>query len=249
VRVRREAAGASISILPVVGKVAHYQPPPKELSAWLDAVLAGKHPAPIGDPQKAAVAKMFAKCAAALPKALAAAMPAAKAERIVKAGEIFELAVPAPASFERSKKEDKADAADKPITQVRIEHTNWPIRVRCDARRTAQPMTDVLGAEETQTIRRGVLYQVYHAGPLAVGGRGWQVKVGSITYPDRRRGWVSTLFLQAVAPMGANPKEWLEVTVMDETHQPGATELAGVLKTVLAGIGATPVKAAPGKRE
>ena len=70
VRARLEGKGASISILPVLGEPAHYLAPPKELGGWLDAVLAGKHPAPIEDPQKAAVAKTFAKPATALFDAL-----------------------------------------------------------------------------------------------------------------------------------------------------------------------------------
>ncbi len=247
VRARRRGSGASISILPVLGPVSHYLPPPKGLGGWLDAVLAGKHPAPIPDPQKAAVAKMFAKTAAALPKAIAAAKPAAGAQLATKDGEIFRLSVPAPPNFQRSRKEDKADSADRPITQIRAEHEKWPIHVRCDARRTEQPMTAVLKVEEEQTILRGMLYQLYHTGRLEAGGRTWQMKIGSITYPDRRRGWVSALFVHAAAAIKSDPRQWLEVTVIDETQQPEAAELAGILKTVVSGVKARPVKGASPK--
>lgn len=244
VRSKRQEAGASISILPVLGPAEHYQPPPKELGPWLEAVLAGKHPKPLPDPQEAAVAKLFAQCVADLPKALAAAGPAAQTQPVAKDGEIFRLALAAPADFERSKKEDKADSADRPITQVRVEHKKWPILIRCDARKTEQPMLDVLKAEEQQTRQRGILYQVYHIASVDAGKRTWPLKVGSITYPDQKRGWVSVLFLHAAAPIAKDPSHWLEVTVMDETQQPDAAELAGILKTVLAGIGAQPVQGA-----
>ena len=240
VRARRRGSGASLSILPVLGPVSHYLPPPKELAGWLDEVLAGKHPAPKPDPQKAAVAKMFAKAVAALPQAVAAATPADKTQPTTKDGEIYRLSVPAPADFQRAKKEDKADSADRPITQVRVEHKKWPITVRCDARETDQPMADVLAAEEEQTRLRGLLYQVYHQGNLAAGGRTWKIKIGSITYPHRKRGWVSALFLHAAAPLKGRPKGWLEVTVIDETQQPEAAELAGIFRTVLNGIAARP---------
>ena len=83
---------------------------------------------------------------------------------------------------------------------------------------------------------------MYHSAALSAGGRSWQVKVGSITFPDRRRGWVSTLFLHAAAPIGRSPKQWLEVTVLDETQQPDAKELAGVFRTVLQTVSAKPAK-------
>lgn len=248
VRLRRQADGTSISILPVLGKVSHYQPPPTELVGWLDKVLAGKHPAAIPDPQKAAIAKMFARAAAELPKAIAAAKPDANAKAITGDGKLFRLSLLAPETFERSKRLDKTDAAGRPITQVRVEHKDWPITVRCDARRTDKPMAAVLKAEEDATIGRGMLYQVYHAARLKAGKRDWQIKIGSITYPDRRRGWVSGLFLDAAAPIARSAAEWLEVTVLDETHQPDAAELAGVLRTVLAGIHAEPAKAAPASK-
>lgn len=108
-------------------------------------------------------------------------------------------------------------------------------------------MANVLAAEEKQTILRGMLYQVYHAGSLDAGGRTWQIKVGSITYPDRTRGWVSALFIHTAAAMKGDPRQWLEVTVIDETQQPDAGELAGILKTALAGIAAGPAPPAAPK--
>ena len=240
VRAKLAPGGASISILPVTGKADEYLPPPKELPGWLEQVLAGKHPKPLPDPQKAAVAKMFEKCVAALPKAVAAAKPGPPGEKIAKDGEKFRLAVTPPANFERSRREDENDSTGAPLTQIRIEHTKWPIHVRCEARATGKPMDEVLSAEEAQTARRGVLYQVYHAGPVAAGGRIWKLKIGSTTYPDRRRGWVSTLFLHAAAPIGSNPKRWLTVLVLDETQQPKATELAATLKTTLSTLAAQP---------
>jgi len=238
VRARKQAEGASVSILPVLGPVSHYLPPPKQLGPWVDEVLAGKHPRPIPDPQKAAVARMLAPCVAALPKALGEAEPAAQTLAFHKGGEWFDVSLRTPPEFERSKKEDKADAADQPVTQLRVEHVKWPIVVRCEARKRAERMTDVLKAEETQTQTRGLLYQVYHTQTLPVGGRNWQVKIGSITYPDRKRGWVSTLFLRAAAPVARSPKQWLEVTVLDETQQPEAEQLAGILRTALETVAA-----------
>jgi hypothetical protein len=94
-------------------------------------------------------------------------------------------------------------------------------------------MADVLSAEEGQTILRGMLYQVYRRGTLDVGGRNWSYKIGSITYPDRRRGWVSTLFLHAAAAVKNDPTQWLTVLVGDETQKPDAEELAGIFKTAL----------------
>jgi pimeloyl-ACP methyl ester carboxylesterase len=249
VRLRREEAGASISILPVVGPVSHYLPPPKEFAPWLDEVLAGKLPAPLPDPQKAAVAKMFAPCAAALPKAIESAKPAdnsQKTQKIVKDGDLFQLSVTAGADFTRAKKEDKADADDKPLTQLRLEYKTWPIYVRCEARKRAELMTDVLKSDESRTIQRGLLYQIYSTGKLDAGGKAWQYQIGSITYPEKDRGWVSTLFLHASAPLGEDAHQWLEVTVMDETQQPDAQELATIFRTLLEGVGATPAKAGGG---
>jgi len=248
VRVAQQPLGASLSILPVLGPVSHYLPPPKELPAWLDAVLAGRHPAPIPDPQKAAVAKMFAKPAAALPKALADTPPASAPRQAEKNGRLFHLTVPVPAGYERPKREERTDSAAKPITQVRIEHAKRAIYVRCEARKTAKPMAEVLKAEQDQTIRRGMLYQLYHRQALAVGGRRWQVKAGSTTYPDPERGWVSTFFLHAAAPVSNEPTRWLEVLVMDETHKPDPPELAGLLRAVLAGIAAGPPRPAAATR-
>ena len=238
VRVRREPQGASLSILPVLGPVSHYLPPPKELGPWLDDVLAGRHPKPLPDPQKEAVAKMFAACVAALPKAIDEAKPAEKTAPFAKDGELFALTLNAPSDFGRSGKEDKADTADKPITQIRAEHAKWPIRLRCEARKRAELMTDVLKAEEQQTLARGLLYQVYHTGSVTAGKRAWQIRIGSITYPDKTRGWVSTLFLHAAAPIAGSPKQWLEVSLLDETQQPDARELAAVVRTVLETVSA-----------
>jgi len=240
VRARREGTGASLSIVPVLGKVSHYLPPPKALDSWLDEVLAGKHPAPIPDPQKAAVAKMLAPAASALPKAVQAARPAATTQPAAKDGEVYRLAVPVPAKFRRAGKEEKSDAASRPITQVRLEHAEWPISVRCDARRTELPLGDVLAAEDKKTRLRGLLYQVYHTVAVRAGGRAWPTKIGSITYPDRKRGWVSALFLHAASPIEKDPKQWIEVLVIDETQQPDAAELAGIFRTVVNGIQAGP---------
>jgi len=245
VRAKLAAAGASISILPVTGKPDEYLPPPKPLGAWLDQVLAGKHPAALPDPQKAAVAKMFKTCLDAWPKALARAKPARRAKTIAKDGKVFRLLVAPPPDYERSRREDVKDAAGAPLTQVRLEHRTWPVTIRFDARATEAPMGAALAAEEKATRLRGLLYQVYRSEDLTAGKRKWAVKVGSITYPDRRRGWVSALFVHAAAPIKADPKRWLTVLVTDETQQPDAKELAGVLKTSLAGVAATPAPPPP----
>ena len=81
-----------------------------------------------------------------------------------------------------------------------------------------------------------MLYQVYKTGRLTAGGRAWTYRIGSITYPDRRRGWVSTLFIHAAAPVGADARRWLAVLLTDETQQPDAKALAAALKTALATI-------------
>ncbi len=236
VRARRGEAGASISILPALGDVSHYLPPPKEFAGWLKTVVAGKHPEPIPDPQRAAVAKMLADAVGKLPAALEAATPAADANTAAKAGEVFRLAVPVPPGWRRGKREQKSDAADRPITQVRLEHAEAPLYLRCDARRTDALMSDVLAAEQKRTARRGLLYQLYRTADLKAGRRTWRLMIGSITYPDRTRGWVSTLFLHAAAPIANNPKRWLEVTLMDETMAPDPAVLAAALQTVLAGV-------------
>jgi len=249
VRAKLNPAGASISVLPVTGKAEHYQPPPAALGKWLDEALAGKHPAPLSDPQKAAVAKMLAPVIAALPAALAEAKAApSPAGKIVKTGKVFELSLSPPADFERSKTESRRDATGAPLTQIRLEHAKWPIRIRADARATAGGLGKVLAAEEAETIARGLLYQVYHTGRLTVAARRWRHQVGSITYPDRRRGWVSALFVHAAAPMAGDPRQWLSVTVTDETQQPDAKQLAAIVKTALASVAAkpAPTTTAPG---
>ena len=240
VRARLEGKGASISILPVLGEPAHYLAPPKELGGWLDAVLAGKHPVPIEDPQKAAVAKTFAKPAAALFDALKTAGPAKVTEKITKEGKQFALTVPRQEKFERSKREADTDAGGEPVTEVRTEHEKWPIYVRVDARLTKKPLKQVVAAEQEQTRLRGMLYQVYHAADLALAGRTWQVKIGSITFPDKRRGWRTTLFVHAAAPVASDPRQWIEITIMDETQEPDPNELAPVFRTILAHLAVRP---------
>jgi hypothetical protein len=81
-----------------------------------------------------------------------------------------------------------------------------------------------------------MLYQVYKTGKITAGKRTWEYKIGSITFPNSKRGWQSTLFIHACAPIADDPKEWLEVTVDDETQQPAAAQLAGILKTLIAGV-------------
>ena len=255
VRARLAAAGASISIVPVLGKPAHYLPPPKELGPWLDAVLAGKHPAPLPDPQKAAVAKLLAKPAAELFAAIKtarSARPAKAAATLTKTGKALTLSVPLQEGFERSKAEEAIDSAAAPITQIRTEHKKWPIYIRVDGRVTKRAMPAVLAAEEKQTRLRGMLYQIYHSGEVTAGGRTWKVRIGSITFPDRRqnRGWRTTLFIHAAAATGpvagdkkaAARHEWIEITIMDETQQPDAKELAVVFQTVAGGTSAGPNK-------
>jgi len=250
VRGKLEPRGASITIRPVVGPAGHYVGPPKELSAWMKQVLAGEHPKPPADPQKLAVARQFARVAAALPAALGSAKPAAPAKRIEKSGPTYDLSVPLPADWQRSEKEDRADSTGAPMTQIRMEHKTWPIYLRVEACATAKTMTRVLAAEEAETKTRGMLYQVYHTLKVAAGGRTWAVKIGSITFPDRRkdaagkvRGWVSTLFVHASAPIREDPKRWLTVMIMDETHQPDAAQLAAVFRAAAGGL--TVKKAAP----
>jgi pimeloyl-ACP methyl ester carboxylesterase len=235
VRARREPLGASISILPVLGQAENYQPPPKELGPWLDDVLAGKLPAAIADPQQAAVAKTFADTAAALRKALAEAKPAGDANRFVKDGKEYKLTITAPRAYLRSAREDRFDAGGLPVTQLRVESPKWPIFVRVDARRAFKPIADIVLAEEKQTIERGLLYQTYHAYEVKVGERTWKLRIGSITYPDAGRGWVSALFVHATTPIGDSLTRWLELLILDETQQPDAKELAELFHTVAAG--------------
>jgi len=234
VRAKRQADGASISIVPVLGPAEHYQPPPKELGPWLDEVLAGRQPAPLADPQAAAVAKMFAGAVAAMPKALTEAKAAADPNTFTKDGKEFRLTLAAPRGYLRSAREERFDAAGLPITELRVEHATWPIYVRLDARRSFKPFGDIVAAEEKQTVERGLLYQVYHAGAVKAGGRDWKLKCGSITYPDAKRGWVSALFLHAVRPIGDSMTQWLELLVLDETGRPDAAELAELFHTVAA---------------
>ena len=130
----------------------------------------------------------------------------------------------------------------EPLTQIRIEHRKWPVYVRCDACATPKPMAQVVAAEERTTSSRGMLYQVYHRGSLSAGGRTWTMRIGSITYPDRRRGWVSTLFIHAAAGIARDPRRWIAIVVLDETQQPDAKELAGVLKTAAAGVTVVPAR-------
>jgi len=228
-------AGASISLLPVTGKAEHYQPPPKPLGKWLDTVLAGKHPAPLPDPQRAAVIKMFAPVVDALPKALEAAK-AKPVATMTAGGKVFDLTISTPTAFNRIRKVARTDSTGAPLTQIRAEHRRWPITIRVDARATKEPLAKVLAAEKAVTDARGMLAQTYRTGQLVVGPRTWRYQIGSITYPDRRRGWVSALYLHAAAPIAADKKQWLSVTVTDETQQPDAKELAGILRTVVSGI-------------
>jgi hypothetical protein len=100
-------------------------------------------------------------------------------------------------------------------------------------------MARVLEAETAQTRLRGMLYQIYERGSLAAGGRSWQVRIGSITFPDRRKGWRTTLFVHAAAAIDAEPDKafrWIEITLMDETQRPDPQELAAAFRTVLAGL-------------
>ena len=244
VRANQAPAGASISIIPVLGKPAHYLPPPKELGPWLAAVIGGKHPKPVEDPQGLAVAKVFSKPAEALFKAIKDAKPAKIASRLRKQTKRFELTVPLQEGFERSKREAATDAAGRPITQIRTESKKWPIYVRVDARAHDKPMAEVVAAEAEQTRLRGMLYRVYHTGKALGAGRKWQVTIGSITFPDKRKGWQTTLFLHAAAPVAAGPRQpktdeknkWVEVAIMDETQQPDTKELAKIFRTILRGL-------------
>ncbi len=235
VRAKLQPLGASISIVPVLGKAQHYQPPPEALPDWLDAVLAGRHPKPLPDAQKAAVAEMFAKYVTALPAEIAKAAPQAGPAETV-AGESVNLRAPRPAGFEARPSPTTRPARGSPAVSCRMEHGKWPITIRIEAYAGAEPMAEVLAADERRTIERGLLYQVYHRGTLEAGGRAWQLRIGSITFPHRLRGWVSTLFIQAAAPARDDPKRWLQVLVLDETQQPDAKELARYLRTVLAGV-------------
>ncbi|HOD82714.1 MAG: hypothetical protein BWX88_02886 [Planctomycetes bacterium ADurb.Bin126] len=248
VQVKLADQGASISVLPVLGPVSHYLPPPPELTGWLDAVLAGKHPAVLEDPQKAAVAKRYAPVVDELAKRLGEAKPAKPEASVAKNGRRFKLTVPLPAQFLRSAREAVLDAQDNPLTQIQIEHEKWPVYLRHDACSTAAPMAEMLAAEEAQTVARGMLYQVCRTLSLQAGGRTWSVKIGSFTYPDQKRGWVSPLFAYAAAPMGSDPKQWLSVLIWDETQRKEldeqAAEMASLLRSALENMTVGPAEQA-----
>jgi hypothetical protein len=150
--------------------------------------------------------------------------------------------------------EEARDSANAPLTQLRLEHDKWPITLRVEGRATDKPMADVLAEEEKATVLRGMLYQVFQTGSVDASGRTWQYRIGSITYPDRRRGWISALFIHAATPAGtvlsatrpattqtAEAKRWLTVQLLDETEKPDATELAGYFRTALEGLTAKPL--------
>jgi len=240
VQVKLAGEGASISLLPILGPVAHYFPPPRELPAWLDEALAGKQSAPLADPQKKAVAARCAPAAAALAKLLPQAKPAKAETTAHRNGRVYKLTVPMPKQFIRSANESVLDARNNPITEIQIEHEKWPIYLRHDACSSQQPMAELLAAEEAETVSRGMLYQVYQTVSVEAGGRTWSVKIGSFTYPDQKRGWVSPLFAYAAAPIAADPKQWLGVLIWDETQRneldEQAAEMAGLLKSALTGL-------------
>ena len=236
VRAKLGPLGASISILPVLGEPAHYLPPPEPLPDWLTAVLAGKHPPAIEDPQKLAVAKAFAKPAAALATGLKTAKPAKITKRLTKEGKVLKVTVPLQENFERSKREAKTDAMGMAIVQVRTEHKKWPLYVRVDARGGKRPMAEVLADEERSTRLRGMLYQVHHRLQIPAGARTWRVRIGTITFPDKRRGWRTTLFCHAAAPLAADGKKWVEVAVLDETQKPDPRQIAEAFHTVVSDL-------------
>ena len=242
VRHKMNPLGASVSVLPVLGPVSHYLPPHKELGAWLEQVIAGKHPAPLPDPQQAAVAKMLAQAVEALPKALADAAPGAPTEAATKDGPKYTLTTTVPEGYVRAKKEDPATNS---LTQIRLEHGKRPIYVRCESHVTPGPMSDVLKAQEGKTRARGMLYQVYHTAVVGAPKAEWSVKVGSMTYPDQTRGWVSPLFLYATRSTASSGRRWQAVMIMDETMEPDAAHLAAVLKTLLASQRVTTRASAP----
>jgi len=239
----RHAAAAydvTVNVLPVTGKVRRYLALPSELRAHLDAALTGAAPKPLPDPQAAAVAAMFAPAVEELKtllgEGLAAVEPLA-GPPVSKAGEAVDLTVTAPAGYIRlTKKEAHTDPNRRPLTQVKMEHPDWPIVLRAEGRSTRKPWAEALSAETAATAARGMLYQTYWRGKLALGNRTWRLGVGSMTYPDRRRGWVSVLFISAAAPHTADGRQWVRVLVMDETQKPKAKELAALLKTALTGI-------------
>lgn len=229
--------GASITFVPIPGEnKGHYLPPPKELAPWLDEVLAGKQPTPLPDAQKAAVAKMFEKVVAALPEAMEKASKAPGGTKVSKDIETQALAIEMPADCERSKADELVDAAGRPMRQIRIEHKKDPIYIRAEARQAGSGMKQVLAADEAQTIERGMLYQIYTTGKISAGGRNWEYRIGSITFPHAKKGWQSTLFINAWSPMTDDAKQWLELTLLDETQAPDAAQMAGLFKSVLASV-------------
>ena len=236
VRDKLEPTGARIYVRPVAGQTEHYVKPPAEFEGWLKQVMAGQHPPRLDDLQQLAVAEVLSPVTSALPAALKAARPVKVAQRMKKTGPPYDLAVPLPDDYQRSVREDRADSTGSPMTQVRFEHKKWRVYARVEASVTAKPM-----AAETRT--RGLLYQVYHKLTVPAGGRFWSVKIGSITFPDRRkdttgkvRGWISTLFLRAVAPIQKAPTRWLTILIMDETGKPDAKEMATLFQSVAAGL-------------
>ena len=246
VQVKLAPDGASIWVLPVLGPVAHYLPPPPELAGWLDAVLGGKHPPALEDAQKAAVAKRYAPAVAELAKRLGEAKSDKPAATVSKNGRVFKLTVPLPAQFMRSAREAALDHQNNPLTQIQIEHEKWPVYLRHDACSTAQPMAEMLAGEEAQTVSRGMLYQVYQTLSLQAGGRTWSVKIGSFTYPDQKRGWVSPLFAYAAAPLASDPRQWAGVLIWDETQRGELDEQAGemalLLRSALEHLGVGPAE-------
>ena len=241
-QVQRKTAddGASISLVPVLAEGDEMLPPPKGFPAWLEAVLDGKHPEPLPDPQKQAVAEAFAPLAEALAAAAAEAEPLAIQETLAKAGPM-ELTVARPGGFERSAREADRDANGVPLTEIRIEHQRWPIYVRANARWTARPMGQVIAAEQRRTAERGLLYQVYRKGQWPLAGRKWTWRIGTITFPDKRHGWRTTLFVHAASPLGDDGRQWLEVVVMEESQKPQPKPLARLVRTLLQAVDAKPI--------
>ena len=210
------------------------------MAAHLDAALAGKAPAVLPDPQAAAVAKMFAPAVGDLKKLLGtdfAALAPLAGEAVSKAGEAVDLTVTAPAGYLRlAKKEAHSDPDRRPISQVKLEHPDWPIVLRAEGRSTRKGWADAMASEAAAMAGRGMLYQSYWRGNLTAGGRTWRIGVGSMTYPDQRRGWVNVLFVSAAAPHSADGRQWMHVLVSDETQKPDARELTVLLKTALTSI-------------
>ena len=245
VRAKLAPEGASISIVPLLGQVDDFPSVPKELGAWLDDVLGGRFPAPLPDPQQEAVKRLLAPTLEQMVSGMDKTVVAANGQAASADGASWRLGLKLPTGFERSKAQDRVDSTGAPLTQIRIESQKWPIFVRAEVRSTEKPMSEVLSAEETETLLRGMLYQVYHAGQVSAGERTWTYKIGSITYPDRKRGWVTSLFLHAAAPVAQDPRQWLTIQVTDETQQPDAAELVTVFKSVLSSVTVAPGQAAP----